>query len=280
MKRSMPRSWLASAAALVRVKNLVLAAAGVAIGGFLALGRPALPTALVWAMGSALGLGAAGNTANDLFDVDADRVNRPERPLVSGGLSRPAALLLGGVAGGLGLVAAWWVGVALFGIAAAALAVMLVYSPVLKRSGVLGNVAVAATASAPLVYGAAAVGGWRAGLVPFGLAALLHFAREVVKDLEDVPGDRVLGRRTVPIIWGAKAGFLAAAASLILFVPVALVPWVAGWYGRRYGIVVVALDLAIAMLIVRLLNHRLAGARGALKAAMAVGLAALLWERL
>lgn len=276
----MPPSWIGSAAQLVRLKNLLLAAAGVAIGGTLATGRPGLSAPLLWAMGSAIGLGAAGNTANDLFDVEADRVNRPERPLPSGRVSRTAALVIGGVGGGFGLFAAWWVGQPVFGMAVAALIVMLVYSPALKRQGLLGNLAVATVASLPLIYGASAVGWWRAGLVPFGLASLLHFAREIVKDLEDVPGDLAAGRRTVPITLGPHAGFVLAAASLVVFVPVALAPWLAGWYGRRYGFSVIALDLGIGILIVRLLGQRLEGARTALKAAMAAGLVALLWDRL
>jgi len=273
-------SWIANAAQLVRLKNLLLAAAGVAIGGTLALGRPSLTAPLLWAMGSALGLGAAGNTANDLFDVEADRVNRPDRPLPSGTVSRTAALIIGGLGGGFGLFAAWWVGQPVFGLALAALGVMLVYSPALKQHGLLGNLAVAAVASLPLIYGAAATGGWRAGLVPSALAALLHFAREIVKDLEDVPGDRAAGRRTIPITLGAPAGFVMAAATLVVFVPVALAPWLAGWYGRRYGLTAIALDAGVCVLIVRLLGRRLDGARATLKAAMAVGLLALLWDRL
>lgn len=276
----MPPSWIASASELVRLKNLLLAAAGVAIGGTLALGRPAVPAALLWAMVSAVGLGAAGNTANDLFDLEVDRVNRPARPLPGGAVSHVAALVIGGVGGGLGLFAAWWVGEPVFGIGLAALAVMLVYSPLLKQRGLLGNLAVAAVASLPLIYGAAAVGSWRTGLVPFALAALLHLSREIVKDLEDVPGDRAGGRRTVPIVLGEPAGFVAAAASLVVFVPVSLAPWVAGWYGRRYGFAALALDAGVCLLIVRLLSRRLEGARAALKVAMALGLIALFWDRL
>ena len=104
----------------------------------------------------------------------------------------------------------------------AALLVMLVYSPLLKSRGLQGNLAVAVVASMPLVYGAAAVGYWRAGLVPAVLAAFLHLAREVVKDIEDVPGDLAIGRATVPIAWGVDAGFFAAAGVLALFVPVSL----------------------------------------------------------
>ena len=271
---------LPGAPSIVRPRNLAMAAAGVAVGGFLALGRFAVPTALWWAMGSALGLGAAGNTANDLFDVEADRINRPLRPLVTGAISRPAALVVAGVAGGLGLWAAWWVSVTLFLLGVAALAVMLVYSPMLKSRGLLGNLAVAVVASMPLVYGAAAVGDWRAGLVPAVLAAFLHLAREIVKDLEDVPGDLAIGRATLPIAGGVDAGFGTAAAVLVLFVPVSLVPWVAGWYGPRYGSIVLLADLGVLALIARLLGRRLGGARTGLKAAMAAGLLALLWERI
>jgi geranylgeranylglycerol-phosphate geranylgeranyltransferase len=268
------------AAAIVRPRNLVMAAAGVAIGGFLALGRFAIPAALWWAMGSAIGLGAAGNAANDLFDIEADRINRPLRPLVTGAISRQAALVVAGVAGGLGLWAAWWVSATLFLLGAAALTVMLVYSPVLKSRGLAGNLAVAAVASMPLVYGAAAVRDGRAGLVPAVLAAFLHLAREVVKDMEDVPGDLAIGRTTVPIAWGADAGFITAATVLAVFVPVSLVPWIAGWYGPRYGSLVLMVDLGLLVLAARLVGRRLDGVRAGLKVAMAGGLIALLWERI
>jgi geranylgeranylglycerol-phosphate geranylgeranyltransferase len=275
-----PAAWLPGAPSIVRPRNLVMAAAGVAVGGFLALGRFAIPAALWWALASAIGLGAAGNTANDLFDVEADRINRPLRPLVSGAISRQAAVVVAGVAGGLGLWAAWWVSGTLFVLGLAALAVMLVYSPVLKSRGILGNVAVAAVASMPLVYGAAAVGSWRAGLVPAGLAAFLHLAREIVKDLEDVPGDLAIGRATLPIAWGVDAGYFSAAGVLALFVPASLAPWAAGWYGARYGSIVLLVDLGLVVLISRLAQRRLDGARATLKAAMAAGLLALLWERI
>jgi len=266
--------------AIVRPRNLALAAAGVAVGGFLALGRFWVPPSLWWAMASAIGLGAAGNASNDYFDVEADRITHPLRPLVVGTMSRGAALVVAGVAGGLGLAAAWWVGRPLFGLALAALVVMLVYSPLLKSRGFLGNLAVAVVASLPLVYGAAAVGWWRAGLVPAALAALLHLAREVVKDVEDIEGDLALHRATLPIGLGAGAGYAVAASALALFVPASLAPWAAGWYGWRYGVVVLLIDVWIVVLIARLARLRHDGVRAGLKLAMAVGLLALLWERI
>src|SRR2546430_14894724 len=34
---------------------------------------------------------------------------------------------------------------------------------------------------------------------PWALAAWIHLVREIAKDLEDEPGDRTVGRRTLPI---------------------------------------------------------------------------------
>ena len=276
----MARSWAADAAALVRARNLLLSAAGVAIGGVLAQGRATFPALVWWAMASAACLGAAGNVANDVADRDADRLNRPDAPLVSGKVSLAAALGLGGVAGGLGLVLAWWVSNELFAIALAALLVMLGYSPLLKRHGLAGNLAVAVVASVPVIYGASAVGWWRAGLAPAAMAALLHFARELVKDVEDEAGDRAAGRRTLPIAYGPSTALALAVGALALFVPVSLAPWAAGWYGRRYAVLVTLIDIGVIVLGLRLLARRVEGVRAALKTAMLAGLVALLWDRL
>lgn len=278
----MPRSRVADLAALIRLRNLVIAAVGVAAGAVLVRGRVDFPPYVLAAMLSGMLLGAAGNTANDLYDVEADRVNRPDRPLASGAVGRDTALVLGGLAGGVGLLLAWWVGGLVLWLALAALAVMLVYSPLLKPFGPLGNLAVALIAALPLVYGAAAAGAWQVGLVPFGLAALLHLAREIVKDIEDVAGDRaaVPPRRTIPIVWGEAAAYVAAAAVLVAFVPLALAPWFARWYGWRYGALASLAALGAAALIVQLLHHRRDGVSGAIKTIMVLGLAALLWDRL
>lgn len=276
----MPPSSVTSMLALVRLKNLLLTAAGVAIGGVLAQGAWRISDSVAWAIASAVLLAASGNVANDLFDRAADRVNRPDRPLVSGRVSEGAAFALGGVTGGLGLLIAWYLGRDMFWVALAALALMLLYSPVIKPLGLPGNIAVAAIASLPPVYGALADRFPRAGYVPFAMGAILHFAREIVKDVEDVAGDRVQGRRTVPITFGRDAAFMMAAGALVLFVPASLAPWFGGWYGRRYGIMVIILGAGIGVLIARLLARDGRGARSALKLAMVWGMVALLWDRM
>jgi len=178
---------------LIRAPNLLIAAGGVLAGGWIALSRIALPRELVFAAISALALGAVGNTWNDIRDVAADRVNRPARPLPAGQVSRGAADLIAFDGALIGLAVAGLVSGRQVLVALAALLVMLVYSPFLKSRPLLGNVAVAVVAGSPPFYGALAMGVPAAGLVPWVLAAWLHFVREVVKDVEDEPGDRTIG---------------------------------------------------------------------------------------
>src|SRR2546428_10059845 len=101
--------WMIDVLRLIRAHNLVVAAAGVLAGGWIALGAVATPKLLLFATVAAVGFGAAGNAVNDIWDAAADRVNRSpaERPLAAGRLARGTADLcvVGGGPFGLGAAA-------------------------------------------------------------------------------------------------------------------------------------------------------------------------------
>jgi geranylgeranylglycerol-phosphate geranylgeranyltransferase len=261
---------------LIRAPNLIIAAAGVLAGGWIALGQIAFPKELVFAAISSVALGAVGNTWNDIRDVAADRVNRPgARPLAAGTVSRRVAdlIVFDGTLLGLafaGLVSGW-----LFLAAVAALTVMFVYSPLLKPRPLVGNVAVALVAGSPPFYGALAMSAAAAGVVPWVLAAVLHFVREVVKDVEDEPGDRAIGRRTLPIAVGRRPAMVVAAGVGLLFVPASLLlPRNAG-YGGAYFVIALLAQMAVLVAATWLLLGRVQRVSALLKVAMVIGLIAL-----
>ena len=261
---------------LIRGPNLLIAAVGVLAGGWIALSRIALPKELIFGALSGVALGAVGNTWNDIRDVAADRVNRPgTRPLAAGQVSRGVADLI--VFDGLllGLALAGLVSGRLFLAALAALAVMLIYSPLLKPRPLLGNVAVAVVAGSPPFFGALAVGLPAAGVVPWVLAAWLHLVREVVKDVEDEAGDRTIGRRTLPIALGRRPALVVAAGGALLFVPASLLlPRNAG-YGGAYFVIALLAQMAVMVAATWLLLGKVERVSALLKGAMVIGLAAL-----
>ena len=266
---------------LVRAHNLLIAAAGVAAGGWIALGRIAVPGALAWAAVSGVGLGAAGNVINDILDVDADVVNRGRmRPIAGRRIGVRAALACFGAGALTGLVAAALAGRTVLLVGAAALAVMLAYSPVLKPVPAVGNLAVAVVAGLPLMYGALAVGSPGAGAVPWALAAALHFVREIVKDIEDVEGDRAVSRRTLAVVLGRRGAATVAGAAAVAFVPLSFfLPWRAE-YGGAYFVIALPVQMAVLIAASWLFLGRIHRVSALLKGAMVGGIAALAAGRL
>lgn len=260
---------------LVRGPNLVIAAAGVCAGGWIALERFGTPKELLFAALSGMAIGAVGNAWNDVRDIAADRLNRPTRPLPSGRVSRNAVDFILFAASSFGLGFAALVQGRQVLAAVAALLVMFIYSPLLKPRPLIGNVAVAIVAGSPPFYGALAVGVPAAGVVPWILAAWLHFVREVVKDVEDETGDRVIGRRTLPIAVGMRPALVIAAGVALLFIPASLLlPWQAG-YDRAYFLIALLAQMAVLVTATWLLLGRVKHVSALLKGAMVIGLIAL-----
>jgi geranylgeranylglycerol-phosphate geranylgeranyltransferase len=261
---------------LIRGPNLLIAAAGVLAGGWIALGRIEFPKELVFAALSGMALGAVGNTWNDIRDVAADRVNRPgARPLAAGLIRRGVANFIVFDGALIGLVFAGLVSGRQFFAALAALAVMFLYSPLLKPRPLIGNLAVAVVAGSPPFYGALAVGLPAAGLVPWTLAAWLHFVREVVKDVEDEPGDRTIGRRTLPIAVGRRPALVIAAGAGLLFVPASLLLPRSAGYGGAYFMIALLAQMAMLLAATWLLLGKVDRVSALLKSAMVIGLVAL-----
>ena len=266
---------------LVRINNLLLAAAGVLAGGWIALGAVRTPNVLALAAVAAVGVAMAGNVLNDIWDQAADRVNRSGggHPLATGRVTRGTADLC--VAGGavIGLGAAAFVNGSAVLVGLAAFAVLVLYSPVLKRRGLTGNVAVALVGGLPLMYGAIAVGQAAAGIVPWILAAWIHLVREIVKDIDDQAGDQTLGRRTLPLVLGARPASLVAAGLAAAFVPLSLALPAAVHYRGAYFLIALFAQLVVLAVASRLFTGRTQGNSRLLKGAMLVGIVALVAGR-
>ncbi len=227
--------------ALPRPLNCLITGLSVGVGAFAAGSRWPSPEVLLAALSAAL-IAGAGNAFNDVVDLEIDRINRPRRPLPSGRLSRGAALaeslLL--AAGGQGI--ALWLGPAFSAIALAVISLLLLYNLSLKRRPLWGNLLVSGVAAAAFIYGALAAGSLGRSWIPAGFAFLFHLGREILKDLEDVEGDRAAGARTLPLCLGMRASARLSAALFLLLIAFTLFPWMLGIYGWGYLALVAGVD--------------------------------------
>ncbi|MFP4627955.1 MAG: geranylgeranylglycerol-phosphate geranylgeranyltransferase [Halobacteriales archaeon] len=236
---------------LTRPGNVVGAAVLAVVGAYVAaeLTRP-LELAVAT---SATALGtAAGNAINDYFDRDIDAINRPDRPIPAGRVRPADALVIAVVALGVAFATA----VAVLPTEAIAIAVVVLvllvsYTQVFKGTPGIGNVVVAALVASAIWFGGAAVGDLPSTAVLGALAGFATFTREVVKDIEDLPGDRSEGLRTLPVAVGVRRAWLVAGIALGLGGLVSPVPYLDGTFGIWYlaglapAIAVMALGWAV-----------------------------------
>ncbi|WP_408959216.1 geranylgeranylglycerol-phosphate geranylgeranyltransferase [Natrinema sp. 74] len=232
---------------LTRPVNVVAASVLTFIGAFVAggaTGELLAVAAAVTATGLAVG---AGNAINDYFDSEIDRVNRPDRAIPRGAVSPRGALGFSVVlfAGAVALALA--LPTLAIGIASVNLLALVAYTEVFKGLPGLGNALVAYLVGSTFLFGAAAVHeGGAGGLVPaivlFVLAAIATLTREIVKDVEDIEGDREEGLNTLPIAIGERRALTVAAVLLAVAVVASPLPYVRGDFGVAYLLVVAPAD--------------------------------------
>ena len=200
--------------ALVRLPNAFMAAAGVILGAWWPRGD--VSAKVLAAALAAMALTAAANSWNDAADIEIDRIAHPERPLPAGHLVRSTALRVAATAAVLAVLFSLLAQPYLALLTVILLAAMRFYSPHIKRLGFPGNLTVALAASLPFLYGAWAAGLPRAGLVLVALAAPLHLAREIAKDLDDAAGDAGF-RRTLPMRISARGARALMVLAVLVF---------------------------------------------------------------
>lgn len=199
---------------LARPLNLVVAAAGTVVGITLASQSPPLLSVL-YGLASVGLIMAGGNTLNDWVDREEDRTNHPDRPLPQGTISPRNALGLALVELIAGLPFAFAINYAAGLIATEAALVLVGYSLWLKQRGLIGNVAISFLVALTFVYGGVIAGDPGATLGLASAAFFANIARELTKDIEDQPGDREAGLRTVPLQYGERvARYLAGTTTL------------------------------------------------------------------
>ncbi|WP_297418179.1 geranylgeranylglycerol-phosphate geranylgeranyltransferase [Thermococcus sp.] len=213
---------------ITRPHNCVLAGVVGLLGSVVAAGHfPDALIALLTFLVVTLGC-AGGNTVNDYFDYEIDSINRPDRPLPRGAMSRGAALWYAMALFAVGLSLAALINVYALALAVVAYATMFLYAWKLKPLPFIGNLAVAGLTGLTPLYGAVAVDHiGLAGTLAI-CAFLVNVAREVVKDIEDVEGDLTKGARTLPILWGQRKAAYVGAIFAVLTVIASFLPVKAG----------------------------------------------------
>lgn len=191
---------------------------------------------------------AGGYVINDYFDVRIDNINKPEQMVIDHGVKRRVAMgahaVFSALGVAIGIFLAWRSNILMTGGCLFALSVigLWFYSTTFKYQFLTGNILISLfTGMVPfmvvvfevprviakypirlgeqlLQQGSTITEVLLLWAGAFGLAAFgLSLIREIIKDMEDMEGDKEYGCRTMPIVLGIKKTKMIVLALTLLF---------------------------------------------------------------
>lgn len=231
-------------------------------------------------------IAASGYIINDYFDVKLDHVNKPKQLIIGKSISRRQAMFLHVIINTVGLLLAFYVALSinhpmlvLFQLISAAL--LWFYSVNFKKQILIGNLIIAAlTALVPFTAGyyeiAVMFDNASEKNFPFetqnissllfsikyllywvigysGFAFLLTLIREIIKDCEDIEGDKAFECRTLPIIYGVdaakKVSLVVAVVLTIGLVALEIIQFISkDWISLAYFVLLLTAPLLWVMI--------------------------------
>ena len=168
---------------------------------------------------------AGGYVINDIIDFKADLINKPKQVIIENKISKRNALIIYWVIGITGATMALFLAIHvgqlnLFFIYPTAVILLYLYSKYFKNTPLIGNIVVSVFCAgvAGIVLFAERLAFTQLFETQPSLAfkitsifcAYISYAfistllREVIKDLEDLRGDKKAGLKTMPIVYGVK----------------------------------------------------------------------------
>jgi len=157
-------------------------------------------------------IAGSGMVINDYYDIEIDKINRPERPIPRGSITLSQAKILWIVTSLVGIAIAichsifFNIGYLNIIIAVFFAFIGWLYAAWGKKSGFIGNIIVSVSFSIGLIYGAVL----NNSIIPpyiyffFLTAFFLLLSREIIKGCEDIEGDKNEGVKTLAIKIGIK----------------------------------------------------------------------------
>jgi len=189
-------------------------------------------------------IAAGGNIINDYFDIKADKINKPEKLIVGNLIQRRQAILLHWIVNGFALLIA--IGLSIYLKSSSIILIHVIsinllwfYSLYFKKKLFIGNFLIALlTGMIPIlvIIYFEALNNLDKPFSPFHedtwsvylnynfiyllslMAFLQNLAREILKDMEDIEGDKEIRATSIPMVFGIQRTKILI-SGLLIFTP-------------------------------------------------------------
>lgn len=241
---------------LIRVVNSLMIGMAVIIGSLIAKGWLIDLELLIIGFFVGFFISSYSMVINDYFDLEVDRINAPNRPLVKGVVSIKEALIFSIVLLTAGLSLSMITGLFTFLVAVMFSFFSFLYNWRFKEYGFIGNLLVGASISIPFIYGALLVS--RISLLVISMSMTAFFAgvgREVIKGMADIEGDRLRNVRTIARSKGLRNAGCVGAMFFILAILSSLIPIFMANVGMPYMVIIGMTDIFFIYLAIKIVRN-------------------------
>jgi 4-hydroxybenzoate polyprenyltransferase len=179
---------------------------------------------------------SAANILNDLVDIQSDSINKPDRALVRHPVNRYLIILIIGLLFLTGSIVSMCLPQEAMRIAIFfALPGILLYELILKRIPLLGNMLVSLLVGSVFLFVASSLESHIDDALKIMLLAFsLNLLREIVKDIQDIVGDKASGLRTLPIFIGVSKTIFIIRGLALVFILISFLPMYTQVYAWHY----------------------------------------------
>ncbi|MBU0527006.1 MAG: UbiA family prenyltransferase [Candidatus Micrarchaeota archaeon] len=272
-------------AKLTRIEHAVMLALGVLIAEIIILGElPPVSLIIIMSLLVPVFSEMGSFALNDYFDIETDKLNKKDRPLVNGTITPKFALSLSIITLIISTVMAYFINIEVFIIALIFNIVAILYNWKLKDMPLVGNIYIAFTMAIPFIFGNFVISNTLSelALVLASLGFVAGLAREIIKSVQDMDGDiKARGSKTLPVIVGEKVSVLIACAMYVSFIPLTAIPFFIGLKISIIAIVLIGIaDVMILIICAKSISKDYKFARNMSLIAFLIGLIGLLFAAL
>lgn len=242
---------------ILRPFNGVMSAIAVYIGTILVGGMAVPAKETLLGMLVVFLISGGGMVVNDIFDIAADKINKPNRPIPSGKMSVKAAYIYSVILFLVGNAISYiYLNTNAFYITVLATLVLIAYNSRLKRVMLLGHLLVSFLVALTFIYGGVLQSNTYQAILPFAaLAFLANVGREIYKTIEDALGDKKMHVTTLAIKFGVFKTRILAALFVIAAVGLSIVPYIMGLADVVYLGIVILADIVFVAAIASPMRH-------------------------
>ncbi len=200
-------------------------------------------------------IAGAANVINDYYDVEIDKINKPYRPIAAGKVTRREGFYFSMILFIIGVGLAYFINWKAFSICIIAFILLFSYSAKFKRTVLWGNLIVSLVTALAFIYGGIAVNRLGHALIPAIFSFFYHLGREIIKDVEDIAGDRADKIQTIPIRYDEKFALKIAMWIYIFLIFLTIMPYVFNIFGNYYLVVVLGIVDVVVVYVLFSMFH-------------------------